>query len=343
MIRLLLALLLALWPAAAAASDTYSLAPTQDTEIRQNGGGTSNCGGCTSLITRAHSTGHYRALYQFDISSIPASSTLVSATLRLWVRDNEYNSVSIHRITQAWTEYGVTWANSGGVAHDAASAGAFTPSTPGRYHDIDVTALVALWRSGTANRGVLLKMSGNNAYASFTSREWGNAGERPQLVIVATPAPSFTAVSSSSVVSDPFNGTVTAKRIPGAILARSLVVTNSSSGSSDANSVAIVARVPSRTRLFVRDLGATGSGPVSFTQGSPSSQLSYAYSSLASTTDDLAFSNDGGVSFGYTPVPDATGYDAAVTHLRIAPKGTFAGTTGSGNPGFTLGFRVKVD
>ena len=341
--RLLLALLLSLWPAAAAATDTYNLTPSQDTEIRQNGGGTFNCGGCTTLTVRAHSTGHYRPLYQFDLASIPASATLVSATLRLWVRTGNYNAVSVHRATQAWSEHSVTWANSGGVSHDGTAEGSFVPTQTGRYYDIDVTALVAEWRSGTANHGVLLKIAGNNNEATFTSREWATAAERPQLVVIVTPKPSFTAVSASSIVSDPYNGTVRPKRIPGAVLARSLVITNASSGSSDADSVVIVARIPAGTRMFVGNLGGTGSGPVSFVQGSPSSQLSYAYSSLASTSDDIAFSNNGGVSFGYTPVPDASGYDAAVTHLRVSPRGTFAGATGSGSPGFTLGFRVKVD
>jgi hypothetical protein len=63
---------------------------------------------------------------------------------------------------------------------------------------------------------------------------------------------------------------------------------------------------------------------------------------LSSTTDDVAFSNDNGVTYAYTPVPDATGYDAAVTHIRVIPKGTFAVSSAAGNPSFTLSFRIKV-
>jgi hypothetical protein len=79
---------------------------------------------------------------------------------------------------------------------------------------------------------------------------------------------------------------------------------------------------------------------VSFSNGSPTSGLTYTYTSLASGTDDLSFSSNGGLSYTYTPVPDANGYDAAVTHLRIAPKGIFAGAS-SGNPSFSYQFRVR--
>ena len=75
-------MLLAGTPAAAA---TYTLTPTQDTDVRENGGGTGNCGTCTTLNTRRHSTGEHRTLYQFSLASIPSNQRVVSATLRLWV------------------------------------------------------------------------------------------------------------------------------------------------------------------------------------------------------------------------------------------------------------------
>jgi len=72
------------------------------------------------------------------------------------------------------------------------------------------------------------------------------------------------------------------------------------------------------------DLGGAGSGPVVFTNGSPASGLTYTFTSLASTTDSIAFSNDGGATYTYTPVADANGYDSNVTHFRISPTGTSA-------------------
>ncbi|MGZ8284450.1 MAG: DNRLRE domain-containing protein [Allosphingosinicella sp.] len=327
-------------PAAAA---TYTLTPTQDTDVRENGGGANNCGSCTTLSTREHATGEHRALYQFSLAAIPSSQRLVSATLRLWVTGDENREVSLYRVTQNWSEATLTWANSGGVSHDATAVGSFVPASSGRYYDIDVTGLAAQWRAGTAaNQGIMTRITGNNRRATFTSREWGTAAQRPQLVLVTDPAPSLTTNLSHPLLSDPSNGTVNPKAIPGAILLYSLNVSNGSAGYPDSNSVAVVQSVPAQASLYVGDLGGPGSGPVAFAQGSPPSGLTYAYSNLASTSDDLAFSNDGGSSFAYTPVADATGYDPAVTHIRVSPKGLFAGASGSGSPSFTISYRIKV-
>lgn len=333
----------ALLVGAPAAAATYTLTPTQDTDVRENGGGVGNCGSCTTLSTRTHSTGEHRTLYQFSLAAIPSGQRVVSATLRVWVTGSENSAVSLYRVTQNWSEGTLTWANSTGVSHDAAAVGSFVPASSGRYYDIDLTGLVAQWRAGTAaNQGVLTRIAGNNRLATFTSREWGTASQRPQLVVVTDPAPSLTTVLSHPLVSDPFNGTTNPKAIPGAVLLYSLNVSNGSAGYPDSNSVAVVQSVPAQAVLYVSDLGAAGSGPVAFAQGTPSSGLSYSYSSLASTTDDLAFSNNGGSSFVYTPVPDGTGYDPAVTHIRVSPKGVFAGASGSGSPNFTVSYRVKV-
>ena len=101
--------------------------------------------------------------------------------------------------------------------------------------------------------------------------------------------------------------------------------------------------VPANTRLFVGDLGGVGSGPIVFINGTPSSGLTYTFTSLGNATDDVSFSNTGCTPFtNYTPVPDINGFDALVTCIRINPKGTFA-ATGGGNPNFELRFRVRVN
>ena len=326
----------------AAAQTTYTLTPSQDTEIRANATNTT-CGACTSLNVRTHSTGEYRALYQFDLSSIPSGQRVTSATLRIWVTTASSTAVGVHKVNQSWSESVLTWGNSGGgVAHDSVASGSFTPAATARYYDIDITALAAQWRAGTANYGVILKIGGSNNQATFTSRELATTTQRPQLVVVAQPAPSFATVASTSVSWDTYNLAVNPKLIPGAIALRSLKITNSSSGYADANSVVLVQAVPTQASLFVNDLGSAGSGPLTFAQGTPSSSLTYTYTSLASTTDDVSFSKDNGATYTYTPVPDATGYDPAVTHIKIAPKGTFAGAGTSGSPSFTLSYRLKV-
>jgi hypothetical protein len=95
-------------------------------------------------------------------------------------------------------------------------------------------------------------------------------------------------------------------------------------------------------RLYVGDVGGVGSGPVAFANGAPTSGLSYTFTSLSSTTDSVAFSNNGGATYTYTPVPDANGYDSSVTHIRVTPTGTFAGASSGSNPNFQLQMRMQV-
>jgi len=150
-------------------------------------------------------------------------------------------------------------------------------------------------------------------------------------------------IRSVAVFSDPLNNTTNPKSIPGALQVYTLRVTNQGSGGVDTNTVAIVDAVPANTALFVQDLGVAGSGPIAFTNGTPSSALTYTFSGLGNGGDDVEFSNNGGASWAYTPVANPSGCDPAVTHIRVKPKGTMAAASGAGNPYFEVRFRVRVN
>ncbi len=152
-------------------------------------------------------------------------------------------------------------------------------------------------------------------------------------------APNLTLLKTVAIYSDPVNLLVNPKYIPGAIAQYTITASNSG-GPADANSIVITDPIPPNTALFVNDIGVAGSGPVLFTQGSTSSTLSYTFTSLSSTTDNLSFSNNGGTGWTYIPTAGANGCDPAVTNIRINPQGTFIG--GSPNPSFQLTFRVCV-
>jgi hypothetical protein len=160
--------------------------------------------------------------------------------------------------------------------------------------------------------------------------------------VVVTSGPALLVRKTVAPTSDPINGATNPKSIPGSVQLYNVRVTNQGSGPVDNNAVAIVDSVPASTRLFVGNLGGAGSGPVTFVNGSPSSALTWTFTALNSTTDDVDFSNDNGATWTYVPVPDANGYDAAVTTLRMRPKGTMPGN-GGGNPFFELRFRVTVN
>jgi hypothetical protein len=126
-----------------------------------------------------------------------------------------------------------------------------------------------------------------------------------------------------------------------------IIATNQGAGATDANTVVLTDPIPANTALFVGDIDGPGpaTGPVLFTDGTPpdDSGLSYTFTSLDSLTDDVAFSNDGGTTYTYIPVPDADGFDTNVTHLRINPKGTFNAASGGDIPTFEVKFKVRVE
>jgi uncharacterized repeat protein (TIGR01451 family) len=148
-------------------------------------------------------------------------------------------------------------------------------------------------------------------------------------------------VKSSTTFSDPVNGTTNPKSLPGAVKTYTITVTNQGTGASDTNSVQLSDPIPAQGEMVVSDIGGPGSGPVLFTQGAPTSGLTYTFTSLASTTDTLQFSNNAGTTWTYSPTANVNGTDPAVTNFRIVPTGAFAANTGTA-PSFTIQFRMRI-
>ena len=191
---------------------------------------------------------------------------------------------------------------------------------------VTVTAGVTGTYVNTIAAGQLSTSAGTNPTAASAS--------------LTVSGPVFTIVKSSQVFSDPFNGTTNPKAIPGGIVAYTIQVTNTGSVSPDNNATMITDAVPANTSLYVGNLGVPA-GPVAFVNSS--SGLTYTYTSLSSTTDDVAFSNIDCTTFTYTPVPDGAGFDSAVRCIRVNPKGIFATSGGAPFPSFQLQFRVRVN
>jgi len=158
--------------------------------------------------------------------------------------------------------------------------------------------------------------------------------------VALPPMPSITIAKTVVVFSDSVNAS-NPKAIPGAVMTYTLLATNSGAGTIDSGTTVITDPIPANTAFFVNDIGAIGSGPVLFTQGVTSSGLTYVFTALGNLADDVDFSNNNGVTWGYVPTPGVDGCDPLVTHLRINPKGTFAGNAPP-NPSFSLNFRVCV-
>ncbi len=148
--------------------------------------------------------------------------------------------------------------------------------------------------------------------------------------------PAITVEKSSTAFSDPINGTINPKLIPGGVAQYSITASAPAAYSLTNNSIALVDATPAGAALVVADIGGAGSGPAGFAAGG--SGLTYSFTSLSNAGDDIEFSNNGGASYAYTPVPGANGTDPAVTHIRLRPKGSMA--AGSSFT-FTLRYRVN--
>jgi uncharacterized repeat protein (TIGR01451 family) len=153
---------------------------------------------------------------------------------------------------------------------------------------------------------------------------------------VITPAP-LTLVKSSQASTDPVNGTVNPKLIPGARAGYTVTVANPNSFATTADSIVILDATPANLSLFVSHISGSSGGPIRFQNGAVPSGLTYTFTSLASTTDDVDFSNDGGSTWTYVPTPNIQGADSAVNRIRIRPKGAMAA-----NSSFSLLFGYVI-
>jgi hypothetical protein len=153
--------------------------------------------------------------------------------------------------------------------------------------------------------------------------------------------PDILILKSVQVYSDPVNGQDNPKAIPGSVMVYTVMLTNRG-GATDTDTVVITDPMPVNTEVFVNDINGAGSGPLLFTDGPTVSGVSYSFTSLASTTDSVSFSNDG-VSYGYTPIPDVNGFDSAVTDIKVSLSGPFNASSGvDPHPSFSISFRVRV-
>lgn len=152
--------------------------------------------------------------------------------------------------------------------------------------------------------------------------------------------PTITVQKTADIISDPLNNTSVPKAIPGSIVEYSVQLTNSGEGVTDVDTLIITDNLPGNVNLVL----GSPLNPVIFTDGAITSGMSFTFDSLASTTDDISFSNDGGSSF-ITPSVDAQGIDSTVpkiNYIEIKPRGIFNADTGSGSPSFMLQYHVEI-
>lgn len=132
------------------------------------------------------------------------------------------------------------------------------------------------------------------------------------------------------------------KVVPGALIRQTITGSNEGVAPPDADTVVVDIPIPAAMDFYLGDIGAAGSGPVTFTNGTVSSGLSYTYTALDSTTDGLEFSNDSGATWTYTPVPRSNKADTSINRVRVKLPGTFADGTSPNFPSFKITYGLLV-
>jgi uncharacterized repeat protein (TIGR01451 family) len=138
----------------------------------------------------------------------------------------------------------------------------------------------------------------------------------PQLTVTKSSAPQSTAAA------DPNRFT-----IPDADVVYAVTVSNSDTSPVDLDALILTDILP--PAITFRNSDFDDSGPVltnfEFVPGT---------TGLSMAAADIAFSNNGGSSYGYAA---AAGYDAAINAIRLNPKGQMAA-----NSSFTVRFRARI-
>jgi hypothetical protein len=164
-----------------------TLGAVYDTFISQAAPNVAN-GSNIALRTGANNGLPVRSLVRFDLSFLPNTTILQSATLGLGVKSTVAGSpsVTLHNITSPWVEATTTW-SSFANAFNAATLTSFAP-TLGKK-SLDVTSTAATWiGAGAVNHGLLLQQATGNT--SLASAEGTPVDARPFLKVCYT-APGY--------------------------------------------------------------------------------------------------------------------------------------------------------
>ena len=140
---------------------------------------------------------------------------------------------------------------------------------------------------------------------------------------------------SVSVVADPINGSTNPYSIPNADMQYVVAVANQGAISPDSGTVIITDEISNELRLCVTAACLPGGPVVLDTSGSPVPP--------GVSLGGVAYSNNGGASFAYVPIPDGDGFDATVDAIQVTMAGQLASMDPLGAPSFDLILAARVN
>jgi len=132
-----------------------------------------------------------RTYIEFDLSTIPSNAVIVDANLELFYYVFDHSNqpeVGVYQVAYSWNEMTINWSNQPAFSTASEDVRPLGPAT-NEFVNWNIKNLVQRWVNSTAvNHGVVLKATselGTSArlFAKFRSSDWGNASERPRLIV----------------------------------------------------------------------------------------------------------------------------------------------------------------
>ena len=186
-------------------ADVASFGASADTYVYESQPTTNN-GIATTMAIKSENSKLKRSLVAFDVSSIPADSTVTSATLTLcFTKVRPGRILELRQVTQSWVETSVTWNTqptvSAGVTDTLTEPAAIGCDT------FTVTSDVQAWVDGTANNGWRISdqsEGSGSGDSKFATRENTVAADRPKLdVVYSLPTATPTNTSTPTATNTP--------------------------------------------------------------------------------------------------------------------------------------------
>ena len=182
----------------ASGGTAYTLAADQDAWIRSDDVTKTN-GGAADQHIRFESGNVEHALTRFDLSSLPGSAQINSATAWFYVTPSgpgggahPEGPITVHRVTADWTESGfsaATWENMNGNFESSRLATIPAQPVDAVWVSINLTAQVQAWVNGQPNYGILMASTAEGVHGKYASND-GGASQRPYLDVVVGSGPS---------------------------------------------------------------------------------------------------------------------------------------------------------